>query len=281
MKVPIVSMLCMLFSMLFAFALPAVLFILFRKRFKMRVMPLVLGAAGFILFAEILEQLLHMVVLRPVNGTIPLMTQHPVIYVIYGCLAAGVFEESARFIAFHILKQRDNRKKPTRIGEPGDAPAEGQKDEWDVGDALSYGIGHGGTEVVLLLGISMIANLVYSLLINAGTTIPQITAVAGSLISTQPYEFLVGSVERVFAITIQISLSVVVWTAVYARRIWLYPAAILLHALVDLSAAMSQVGYIKNIAVIETIVGISAVVMVFIAIWVYRHFKGDFSHATV
>ena len=59
---------------------------------------------------------------------------------------AGIFEETARFVSFKILK----------------------KIFTGISTGLSYGIGHGGIESVLLAGFSMIAGLVFGILINTG-----------------------------------------------------------------------------------------------------------------
>ena len=55
-----------------------------------------IGAGMFFLFAIILERLLHMVMVPVVSGNV-------VLYVVYGAVAAGVFEETARFLSFRFL----------------------------------------------------------------------------------------------------------------------------------------------------------------------------------
>ncbi|MDR0538038.1 MAG: YhfC family intramembrane metalloprotease [Tannerellaceae bacterium] len=57
---------------------------------------------------------------------------------------AGLFEETARFISFKILKKKYN----------------------GIGTGLAYGIGHGGIEAVLLAGLSMIVSIVFCIMIN-------------------------------------------------------------------------------------------------------------------
>ena len=76
-----------------------------------------IGAGMFFLFAIILERLLHMVMVPVVSGNV-------VLYVVYGAVAAGVFEETARFLSFRFLM------KNSRSAE----------------NAVSYGLGHGGFE---------------------------------------------------------------------------------------------------------------------------------------
>ena len=89
------------------------------------------------------------------------------------------------------------------------------------------------------------------------------------------FPVIVGA-ERIFAVCIQMSLSGLVFYSVYAKfkgKLWLFPCAILLHAIIDIPAAMYQVGIIKNIIIIEVIVCVSAVVCIFIAANVHRRLK--------
>ena len=211
---------------------------------------MLVGIAGFIIFALVLEALVHRIVIGRF-----IQTSDLVLYIIYAVCMAGIFEESARFIAFKILKRK----------------YEG------IGTALSYGIGHGGIEAILLAGLGMISSIITSITINTGN----IESITGSLqgdtlaaanyqlqalITTAPYIFLISGFERLFAITVHISLSVVVFYSVYGKnKLWLYPLAILLHAIVDIPAMIFQTGGIKSIFVVEGIVCLFAVCLVFFA----------------
>jgi len=96
-------------------------------------------------------------------------------------------------------------------------------------------------------------------MINAGMTdtltagVPaeaqaQVTAQLEQIKATTAGEFLLGLWERFSALILQVSLSILVWAA--ARKggkwLWLFPAAILLHALVDGIAVIlsKQAGYV-------------------------------------
>jgi uncharacterized membrane protein YhfC len=108
-----------------------------------------------------------------------------------------------------------------------------------------YGAVHGGVDAVLLLGFAYISNIVMSVLINAGQTdiltatatgetAEQLKAVLDSLVTTAPWTYLLGMVERAVAVTTHICLSVLVWFAVKKPgKGWLFPLAILLHAAFD------------------------------------------------
>jgi uncharacterized membrane protein YhfC len=242
------SILCMAASATVSIGLPIGLFLGLRNRLGLKAVPMLLGGAGFILFALILEQMFHLLMLD--NGSFELKAI-PILFVVYLPFAAGLFEETARFVIFHLIK----RSYP--------APATG----------VSYGVGHGGIESILLAGVTMIANLIVALSINAGGTrvLEALPDYASQLANTAPAIFLVGGLERISAICLQIALSIMVWTAVNRNgRWWLYPAAIGVHAGVDLSPSMYQAGMITSLAVVEGLTLVWAVVLGMVAAVMYR-----------
>ena len=248
--VPSASIVGMAVSAVIAIGLPVVLFFGLRKKMGLRVPPLLVGAAVFIVFALVLESLMHRVVLQPqADGTIALKVQHPALYVLYAIFAAGVFEETGRLVGFTLLKKRFH----------------------GVRTGVSYGIGHGGIEAVLLAGVTLIGSIVLALMLNAGLKLPAGTEATATALTTTPSGlFLVSGLERVFAIGIHIALSILVWIAVtHKGKFWLFPVAIVLHALADLPAVLSQVGKLP-IFWTEALTGTIAVVYVIGAIWLIR-----------
>jgi uncharacterized membrane protein YhfC len=237
---------------------PIALFLLFRKKFDMKAVPLILGAGAFFVFALTLEPMLHASVLRrDESGQIALMASHPALYALYGCLAAAIFEGAARLISFLILKKNYH-------GE---------------GAALSYGIGHGAIEAVLLAGLPFVSNAALSIMINAGAAPDlgeQAAAVTDALVNTNSFVFLAGGFERFCAVAIQISLSVLVWHSVSGwRKLWLLPAAILLHALIDAPAMLMQIGVLTSIPVVEALVFVCAIGVCFIAFRVHKSYREE------
>ncbi|MFP3153959.1 YhfC family intramembrane metalloprotease [Lachnospiraceae bacterium ZAX-1] len=251
------SIIFMAISVLVSIGLPLGLFLFFKKRFGLKVVPMLVGMGSFIVFALILESLVHQIVLRPAaDGTIGL-TNNPLLFMLYASFAAGIFEETGRFLSFLLLKKKYS----------------------GIGTGLSYGIGHGGIEAILLCGLSMAGNLVLSLIINTKTVAvlgdsPQILAALETLKDTNSFLFLVSGLERVFVVAIHISLSILVWLAVNsAGKKWLYLVAIVLHAIVDMPAALMQAGVLTNVLWVELLVAASAVALVAIAISAYRRYE--------
>ncbi len=263
MTVSVATFICILISAILTIGLPVALLLYVLKKYKASAVPFLVGAAAFILFVLVLEGLVHRIVLQPdASGQIALRSK-PFLYMLYGGLMAGLFEETARFFAFSLLK-----KKYTGIG-----------------NALSYGIGHGGIESILLVGLVMINNLVYAVMLNTGTmetlkstmpaaTAAQLDAAAQALTTTAPGMFLVGGLERIFAITVHIGLSVLVYYAVVRRdKWWLYPAAIVLHAVVDFPAALMQAGVLQSFVLVEILTALSAILIALLAVVTHRKLK--------
>ena len=105
-----------------------------------------------------------------------------------------------------------------------------------------YGAGHGGFEALAILGFAMINNLVLSFMINSGSldvvtsnlsgyTLEQLEFSANVLITSAPYIFLIGIAERIIAVAIQISLSVLVWFSL--KKKYLFLTALFIHFFVD------------------------------------------------
>ena len=134
---------------------------------------------------------------------------------------------------------------------------------------------------MVLLGFSMISNIATATMVNNGTlsavtaTLPeesltQLQAVVDQLITSSPYLYIAGIIERIFAIILQISFSVIVWYAAKnGKKIWLWPFAVLIHAAVDGIMAIVM-EYTSSIAVTEAVIGIMAVLTALGAVRVWR-----------
>ena len=252
------SIIVMLLCALLGIAAPIFLGWWLVKKYKVRVETILAGAGVFIVFALVLESLVHNIVLKGPHG--PAITGNIWYYALYGGLAAALFEETGRFLAMKFLLKK----------EPSAAKT-----------AVAYGVGHGGAEMLLIFGLTMISNLVISLMINAGqadtilATVPaegkeQVQAQFAQLQTTGAGSFFLGLWERVSALILQLGLSVLVWAAVRkgGKWMWLFPAAMLLHFVVD-AAVVLLAGTVSTVMV-ETIVFAMAVSVGAIACMVAR-----------
>ncbi|MDR2784215.1 MAG: YhfC family intramembrane metalloprotease [Treponema sp.] len=248
----------MAISAIISIGLPIVLFIILYKKYNAKIIPMIMGIAGFILFALIFERSIHSIVFKKFT-----LKEKPLIYIIYGIFMAGIFEETARFISFKILKKKYN----------------------GIGTGLAYGIGHGGVEAALFVGLSMINTMILAIILNAGNietitgklqgeVFEQINTQITAILTTSPYLFLASGIERIFAICIQLSLSIIVFYSVYEKnKLWLYPFSIILHAIIDIPAAAMQVGVIKNMFLVEILLFIGAILSIIIAKFTHEKLK--------
>ena len=251
----------MVLNMLLGILIPVGLLLFFRKKYRATVKSFFIGCAVMLVFALILEQIVHFVVLGSQAGAI--IQNNMWRYALYGSLMAGIFEETGRFLAMRFLLKKEH-------GNPH--------------NALMYGAGHGGFEAMVLLTMGMINNLIYSILINLGQTqvllAPLDEAARGTLqaafdtlIATPAWYFLLSPMERIGAIAAQISLSVIVWFAASGKkcRILLFLLAIILHAVLDAVAVIaSKIGI--PVLVIELLIWGMAVIYMFLAKHVWKKY---------
>ena len=241
-------------NMILGVVIPIVLLLYFKKKYKAGIKSFLVGSAVMLLFAMVLEQLAHSVVLGSPAGIV--IQENIWMYALYGSVMAGLFEETGRLLAMrYVLK----------------------KEHGNAHNALMYGAGHGGFEMFVILSIGMINNLIYSVMINLGQTQtllePLDEATRGTLqtafdalVQTPFWRCALSPVERRAAITAQIGLSVIVWYAAAGKKIKgnLFILAILLHAILDGVAVLAA----KNgmpLIVVEVFVWLIAIGITLIA----------------
>lgn len=238
-----------------AVMLPFIFMLVLSRKFKVRWLPLILGIAVFILFALILEQLMHLFVLKPQpDGSIALISNAPWLYVLYGVFAAGIFEETGRLLAFLITKRHYK----------------------DIDSAVSYGIGHGGIEAAAIVGLGMLNGIIFAVLLNSGSeSLNALPIPKEDLIASQPwYMYAIAIGERILAMSLHIGLSIIVFASVMMKRKWwLFPAAIILHALANTTAAMMQAGLLTNIYLMYSGLIIMTIATITIAVRLVKEYR--------
>ncbi|MFS9187835.1 YhfC family intramembrane metalloprotease [Streptococcus infantis] len=229
---------------LFAILIAAVWYA--RKQYKINFAVLGLGAVAFFASSQVLEKIVHLLVLHPQkDGTVPLMTENPLLYVIYGISMAALFEETARLIFFKWLEK---------------------KRTLEDSDALAYGLGHGGLELIYI-GIASLLNLfiLFSAVESQNSNIMQLLpestlATINNLAAWQIY--LLG-LERILALLLQVGLTFWVYQAVRQKK-WIYlVAAYGLHALFDLAPSLSQVGWLSNPLLVEGLLTVEVIIFIY------------------
>ena len=217
-----------------------------RKKYKINFAVLGLGAVAFFASSQVLEKIVHLLVLHPQkDGTVPLMTANPLLYVIYGICMAALFEETARLIFFKWLEK---------------------KRTLEDSDALAYGLGHGGLELLYLGMGSLISLLIlFSLLESSNPDLANLLPknTLETVQSLSGWQVYLLGVERVLALVMQIGLSFWVYQAVRQKK-WIYlVAAYGLHALFDLAPSLSQVGWLSNPLLVEGLLAVEVIIFIY------------------
>lgn len=244
-----------------SFVVPVAFVLIWKMRFRKSIVPSLTGVLVFLTFGIVLKSVPNMLFLslnspvsRFINGNIWA-------YAIYCGLAAGIFEETGRYIAFKIfLNKHDYRE-----------------------SSVAYGLGHGGIECMAVLGFAMLQNFTYAQLINAGQMEEVISSFTDesakavfrdlqeAIINMSVQDCIWAGVERLSALALQVSLSVLVYQAArIEHKKHFLGIAILLHALIDVFAAFSQQGSIP-VAVIEIIIIIYALIVSVFAYKIYSN----------
>jgi len=172
-----------------------------------------IGGAMFLI--ALMREPLNELLVSSLSGSLPLEYLWVAFYAL-PAFTAGIFEESARFIAFKlVIKGRE------------------------VSDALMYGAGHGGIESILLVGVNTL-----SLAIVVYFYPDQLSADQMFLVNSIPVWLpLVGLWERMVAFVIQLGLSVLVLQTLVKEKYLYFVAAIFLHFLVNIVSQVLLLQY--------------------------------------
>ena len=218
-----------------------------KKKYQINLAVLGLGAVAFFVSSQILEKLIHIIVLHPQkDGSIALLQDHPLVYIVYGLAMVAFFEETARLIFFKWLKKKRNLEKS---------------------DALAYGLGHGGLELIFL-GVTSLINL-YIVLSAVQTQNPQVLKLLSenmlkTIQSLSVWQIYLLAFERILALGFQMLLTVWVYQGVRHKN-WVYLlAAYGLHAFFDLVPSLAQVGWITSPVLVEVILLVELILVAYV-----------------
>ncbi|MBQ7864328.1 MAG: YhfC family intramembrane metalloprotease [Lachnospiraceae bacterium] len=251
------SLIGMIFSLILSIGLPIVLLILVKIKLKANLTSFVIGCATFIVFALMLEPILHSVVLTA-TGT--LLTDNIILYGLYGGLAAALFEETGRLIAMKFFMKESLNKQ----------------------NSLMYGIGHGGIEAILLVGMTYISNLMTAFMINSGAlqaSLESVDAVLQKdtfqqvklLWELPSWQFYMAGIERLIAVLLQIALSILVYKAVAKKNRTYWFIAFGIHFAVDfLTVVITGLG--APVWIVEVLLLIA---VAFVAHYAYKLYKEE------
>ena len=213
-----------------AILLTAVFIVIWKLKTKAMLIPILVGAATFMIFAEALKAIPALPLLGGNNAASQKIINTPWMFYLVSGLLAGIFEETGRYLAFRfVLKPQKYPTKKT---------------------ALDYGVGHGGVEAVFL-SFSYIVTAMLGMQANSGMLQAQMQALPAAMKETYMQQLadranvtfgqlMLWLPERATAIIFHIAMSVFVFCAVREKKPLLFLAAVLLHTLIDFGCILAK-----------------------------------------
>lgn len=254
-------------------AIPVVFFLFWRGKHKQRtgIRYLLAGAVGFLISARVLELGVHYFCIISENPVSRFINGNTAAFVLYGITMAGVFEECGRHIILKYIMKKDRTRE----------------------NAVLYGIGHGGIEILAVILPTMITYLAVAVLFSSGNTESALRALkiteqtaAAALPSVQAaasfdYGMMAMNVmERLLAMFAHVGLTVIVfYGVVHAKKLCL-PAAILLHMLMDTFPVLYQRGVLPLWSV-EVWAALCTALIGWIAVQLYRKLEALFPAGSI
>lgn len=170
-----------------------------------------LGAAGFFVFQMMIRTpLLNILSLLP--GFQEFGSRFYVLYCLLLAFTAGLFEVAGRFIVAKILIKNMTFEK-----------------------GVAAGLGHGGIESIVVVGMTYVNNLIYAIMINTGafdamlkqaesagahSQVLILEVTKNGLINTEPGVFLLAGYERILTMIFHLALSLLVCYFVSQKKPW-------------------------------------------------------------
>lgn len=227
--IPDTTIIFCIITLFVSLILPLLLLVVFALRCRKQgiVSAWIIGALGFFI-PQMLIRLPILTLLSPQLAKFAVSS--PLLYALTLAVTAGLFELAGRILAARVM---GNRLTPKR--------------------ALAAGLGHGGIEAMVIIGISYINNLVYIAMIQSGTfdallaqnasspeVVAQLEQVRTALLTTSPAMFLLAGYERLLTMVCQAAMSVMVCYGIASGKPGKYILLCLgLHTLLDSTAGIS------------------------------------------
>ena len=185
-----------------------------------------LGAAGFFVFQVILRMPILSLV-QAIPGFVNVITDYYVLYCLVLALTAALFEVVARFLVAKILQKKLNYQR-----------------------GVAAGLGHGGIEAMIIVGMTYVNNLIFAIMIKTGAfhelmwsvadregfsdTFGMLGEIEQTMVSTPAYAFYLAGYERILTMIFHMAMSLIVCWFVYKKKAFVgVLIAFVSHFLVD------------------------------------------------
>ena len=253
----------MVFTAIFSIALPVVLLILFKKRHNTIIQPFFMGAITYVVFAIFLQSYPNQIFLNMAAETGHKIMTTPAYYALYIALTTGILEELGRFFCMAILMKNIRRE-----------------------ESVVYGLGHAAVEALIGGTWAMFQNVTIAVALNRFGSIEayasqaatpeqaeSISTMLTDFANTSSGSYLVANVERISFLLLQVSLSILIYKAIYCKKHMLIPIAMVLHGAALFLCNYYQKAPFTNIYILELILLVYAVLVAFFAYKQYQSMK--------
>lgn len=191
-----------------------------------------LGAAGFFV-TQMVIRVPILTVLQTTPAFQAFAANHLFLYAFTMAFTAGLFELAGRFVVAKVMHTKSNL-----TCERG----------------LAAGLGHGGIEAMLLVGMTYLNNILYIFMINSGTfdgvvaqaaqtgvDVSALWQIKDQLIQFPPAMFLLGVYERILAMICHLAMSLVVCYGIHSGKpLKSSLICLVIHTMIDLSAGINM-----------------------------------------
>lgn len=229
------NIIALILSGLGCFLIPIIAFILVRKKAKGIFGALIAGVFAFFIPQMLIRVPILQSVLPNMEWFVNLPNKSIFLYALFLGFTAGLFETVGRYFTLKLFIR--------------------EKTSYYTG--ISHGIGHGGIEAILLVGINTLVYSLYAVMINNGTydamveattsvagaqgelALQQMTALKSLLIDGSAGQTLLGLLERFLVFFVHVGLSLMVAEGIVKGKGLLYSAyALIIHCALDTLAVL-------------------------------------------
>lgn len=254
---------CVIISFLISFVLPVVLLALIAAKFRKQgiISAWLLGAAGFFV-TQILIRIPIINVLSTQNWFLSFSQNQLFGYAFFLAFTAGLFELAGRFGVAQLLRKNLTFHR-----------------------SLVAGLGHGGIEAMLVVGIAYVNNLVYIAMINSGAfdtvlaqtaamgvDVSQLELIRDQLLTASSGLFLLGGFERILAMIAHTAMSLLVCYGVAHHKTGICALICLgIHTAIDLTAGISLLsGTVLSQNAVYCIIYLILTAVAFVSLFIIR-----------
>ena len=256
--IPAASFITCGITLVISLILPVLILILFAGKHRKQgiVSAWLLGAAGF-LVTQMLIRIPILNFLSTQSWFLAFSQNHLFLYSLSLAFTAGLFELAGRFATAKALQKKLTYNR-----------------------ALAAGLGHGGIEAMVLIGMTYVNNLTYMVMIQNGTfeaviaqtaamgvDVSQLYAIQEALLSTSPALFLLAGFERLLAMISHTAMSMIVCYGVHTGNTWKGLLLCLgIHTFLDLTAGISlilpqHIAYVIIYAILTAVAAASLLIL--------------------